>query len=79
VCLDSPPPVRHLKEMDRLRELEGEKLGLVGKKKEGALQRDKANVITKEKKQSGWYVFFGFRRRCFFLPCECSRTSHFFR
>ena len=44
--------------------------------REGALQRDKAaNVIRKKRKQSGWYVFFEFRRRCFFLPCECSGTS----
>ena len=54
-CLDAPSPVRHLKEKDRLRELEREKLGLVSKEKERALERDKAKAkaIAKEKKKSG--------------------------
>lgn len=53
-CLEAPSPVRHLKEKDRLRELEREKLGLVSKEKERALERDKAKVkaIAKEKKKA---------------------------
>jgi len=54
-CLEAPSPVRHLKEKDRLRELEREKLGLVSKEKERALERDKAKAkaIAKEKKKAG--------------------------
>jgi len=54
-CLDAPSPVRHLKEKDRLRELEREKLGLVSKQKERALERDKAKAkaVAKEKKKTG--------------------------
>lgn len=57
-CLDAPSPVRHLKEKDRLRELEREKLGLVSKEKERALERDKAKAkaIAKEKKKAGRFI-----------------------
>lgn len=54
-CLDAPAPVRHLKEKDRLREVEREKLGIVSKDKERALERDKAKAkaAAKEKKKAG--------------------------
>lgn len=53
-CLDAPSPVRHMKERDRLRELEREKLGIVSKGKERALERDKAKAkaVAKEKKKA---------------------------
>lgn len=56
-CLDSPSPVRALKEKDRLRELAREKLGIVSKEKERAQQREKANAkaAAKEKKNAGVY------------------------
>lgn len=61
-CLDAPSPVRHLKEKDRLRELAREKLGLVSKEKERALDRDKAKAkaAAKEKKKSGTEIPFHF-------------------
>lgn len=51
-CLDAPCPVRHLKETDRLRELVR---GLVSKKKERALERDKAKAksIAQGEKKAG--------------------------
>lgn len=54
-CLDSPSPVRALKEKDRLREVAREKLGIVSKEKERALEREKAKAkaAAKEKKKGG--------------------------
>ena len=80
-CLEAPSPVRHLKEKDRLRELEREKLGMVSKEKERALERDKAKAkaIAKEKKKSGRYIVFPFRSACFPCVYDCSLNITFCR
>lgn len=76
-CLEAPSPVRHLKEKDRLRELEREKLGLVSKEKERALERDKAKAkaIAKEKKKAGWFIRMKFQRLWFSLSGVLVRSS----
>lgn len=43
-CLDAPTPVRALKEKERVREMEREKLGIVSKDKERHLEREKAKA-----------------------------------
>jgi hypothetical protein len=43
-CLDAPTPVRALKEKERVREMEREKLGIVSKAKERHLEREKAKA-----------------------------------
>lgn len=78
-CLDAPSPVRHLKEKERLRELEREKLGLVSKEKERALERDKAKAkaIAKEKKKSGRYFALEISKPLFLLTLRLHLDTHF--
>eukprot|EP01018_Ginkgo_biloba_P000994 Gb_02780 [translate_table: standard] len=41
-CLDAPTPIRYLKEKDRLREMEREKLGLISKDRQREIDLEKA-------------------------------------
>lgn len=57
LCLEAPSPMRHLKENDRLRELEWENLGLMNKEKEHALERDKRKRMLLRKKRRKQVVY----------------------
>ncbi|KAJ7518020.1 hypothetical protein O6H91_21G051200 [Diphasiastrum complanatum] len=56
-CLNAPPLVRFLKEKDRLREMEREKLGIVSKEREREIEqqkeREKAAAKAAKKKAKG--------------------------
>lgn len=58
-CLDAPTPVRYLKEKDRIREMEREKLGLISKDRQRELDMEKqmkkklkeGEIVTETKEQ----------------------------